>query len=115
MPIRRAPLRDVVRVFDVDGPRGGTIYVTVFACGHRLWERRRLLKPTPTRSCVGCYVDAQVDALLEAEAEAATFCPGCEKQIDPEVCHCGEAVASHGSYSGHSPVPLGCDCGRVHD
>lgn len=64
-------MRDVVRIFDVEGPRGGRIYVTVFSCGHRLWERRALLKPTPTRSCTGCYVDAQVEEQLEAEAAAA--------------------------------------------
>ncbi len=69
--MRGAPLRDVVRVFDIDGPKGGWIHVTIFSCGHRLWERRRRIKPTPQRPCVGCYVDAQVDALLAAEEHDA--------------------------------------------
>ncbi len=62
------PLRAVVRVFDVKGPRGGTIYVTRFACGHQLWNRTppKLKGEAP---CTGCYVDEQVADQLEAEGQ----------------------------------------------
>jgi hypothetical protein len=39
-------------------------------------------------------------------------CPYCKQEIDPEVCWCGDLIKGHG-YDGHSPVPMGCDCGRV--
>ena len=41
------------------------------------------------------------------------ICPGCKQEIDPEVCHCGEYRAGHSSFSDHSFVPMGCECGRV--
>lgn len=40
-------------------------------------------------------------------------CSGCGNWIDPDVCHCGDAMDQHHTGSGHSPVPAGCDCGRV--
>lgn len=40
------------------------------------------------------------------------FCPGCKNEIDPHTCHCGEPINRHGIFSGHNPVPMGCDCGR---
>jgi len=40
------------------------------------------------------------------------ICPRCKNEIDPEVCWCGDPIKGHG-YSEHSPVPMGCDCGRV--
>lgn len=41
-------------------------------------------------------------------------CLGCGWEIDPETCHCGEAMNKHHMGSGHSPVPAGCTCG-YHD
>jgi hypothetical protein len=38
------------------------------------------------------------------------ICSYCQSEIDPETCHCGTAVADHGIYDGHSPVPMGCTC-----
>lgn len=40
-------------------------------------------------------------------------CPGCENEIDPETCHCGETIKPGVVHDNHSPVPMGCDCGRV--
>ena len=40
------------------------------------------------------------------------ICPGCKNEIDPEVCHCGDPIKD-GYHDNHSPVPQGCDCGRV--
>lgn len=39
------------------------------------------------------------------------ICPYCEREIDPEVCHCGSARHFHGWELGHSFVPMGCECG----
>lgn len=93
--MRQAPLRDVKRVFDVEGPRGGTIYVTMFACGHSLWERA-MPKPSPQRPCMGCYVDAQVDAILEAAREPV--CPG------PDCARCSREYCEE-----HLLEPCDCD------
>ena len=41
-----------------------------------------------------------------------TRCEGCKKEIDPDVCGCGESEANHGYHSGHSFIPMGCDCYR---
>lgn len=45
--------------------------------------------------------------------EGRPICEGCKNPYDPEVCHCGDAVDSHGTWAGHSPVPMGCTCGYV--
>ena len=39
-------------------------------------------------------------------------CPGCGQTIDPDTCWCGEPF-SGGHNDSHSPVPMGCECGRV--
>jgi len=38
------------------------------------------------------------------------YCPNCKREIDPEVCYCGEYVNDHGGVYGHNPVPMGCGC-----
>lgn len=39
-------------------------------------------------------------------------CPDCGNEIDPEWCHCGDAIKDHrGMSHNHSPVPMGCSCG----
>jgi hypothetical protein len=41
-----------------------------------------------------------------------TICPSCENEIDPEVCHCGDAIKNHSFLnSNHGPIPMGCTCG----
>lgn len=40
-------------------------------------------------------------------------CPGCGNVIDPDCCGCGDSREGHDSmWSGHSFVPMGCDCMR---
>lgn len=41
-----------------------------------------------------------------------TVCDGCGKEIDPDVCGCGDSIEHHSIMAGHSPIPMGCDCGR---
>ncbi len=64
--MRHAPLRRVVRIIDIEGPRRGRIYVISFDCGHSEWRRAPLLKPSLMRRCMGCYVDAKLTEELEA-------------------------------------------------
>lgn len=40
------------------------------------------------------------------------ICPGCSKEIDPDVCWCGDLIDNHG-YDGHFAVPMGCNCHRA--
>ena len=68
-------MRDVERVFDVEGPRGGTIYVIRFRCGHMEWRRCRRLTFTPTRPCMGCYIDAKVAEQLNLDDDAGSLYP----------------------------------------
>ena len=40
-------------------------------------------------------------------------CDGCGQDIDPDCCGCGDSREGHNSmWSGHSFVPMGCDCMR---
>lgn len=36
-------------------------------------------------------------------------CTHCGHEIDPTVCHCGDAIDGTW-HDGHSPVPMGCRC-----
>lgn len=45
------------------------------------------------------------------ERRGIPVCPGCLHEIDPECCHCGSPMNTHGWYDGHSGVPMGCTCG----
>lgn len=40
-------------------------------------------------------------------------CTGCGKVIDPDWCHCGEAIAPNIVHDNHHPIPAGCDCFRT--
>ena len=50
------PDREVVRVIDLVGPRGGTTYVLVLSCGH--WKTCGKLPSKTAVKCVGCLVEA---------------------------------------------------------
>lgn len=50
----KAPRRDVVRVIEVEGERGGVQLVHVMTCGHWMTRRGRPMKQL---SCIGCVVD----------------------------------------------------------
>lgn len=56
-----APEREVVRVFEIDGPRGGKLLVHVLECGcsHTVGGRAR---PKKRVRCVSCLVRAEVAA-----------------------------------------------------
>lgn len=41
-----------------------------------------------------------------------TICPHCGREIDPDVCWCGDSIKGHPNDPTHSPIPMGCDCGR---
>lgn len=54
----------------------------------------------------------QADELEMGRIRAAgRICEGCGNEIDPETCGCGSRI-DH-PWDGHSPIPMGCDCGRV--
>ena len=60
--LKSAPLREVRRIDEVKGPRGGTLHVMRLDCGHYLWQRRR---PFLFRklACMGCWIDAELKAI----------------------------------------------------
>lgn len=37
-------------------------------------------------------------------------CKGCGKEIDSDICWCGDLISTHTIDCGHSPVPMGCEC-----
>jgi hypothetical protein len=54
------PAREVSRVVDLVGPRGGIIYVLMLGCGH--WRTARKLPAKMIVPCVGCLVSAALHA-----------------------------------------------------
>lgn len=57
----KAPVRDVTRVIEMEGERGGRLYVCVLDCGCFATRRSRL--PPPKRiPCVACFVKENIDA-----------------------------------------------------
>ena len=38
------------------------------------------------------------------------ICDCCNKEIDKEVCWCGQPVDEHGYYDNHGFIPMGCEC-----
>lgn len=54
------PAREVSRVVDLVGPRGGVTYVLALSCGH--WRTARKLPAKREAPCVGCLVDAALHA-----------------------------------------------------
>lgn len=54
------PVREVSRVVDLIGPRGGVVYVMTLSCGH--WTSRRKLPAKTAVPCVGCLMDAALHA-----------------------------------------------------
>jgi hypothetical protein len=41
-----------------------------------------------------------------------SVCPGCNQEIDPTTCHCGEDIRPGIVHDNHYPVPQGCNCFR---
>jgi hypothetical protein len=72
-------------------------------CGHKKSQHRL----SCGRHC-SCVEYLQAD-----EVQPRPKCSDCKNEIDPDVCHCGDAVKDHTGVShNHSPVPMGCQCGR---
>lgn len=46
-----------------------------------------------------------------AEFCGLAICHGCHNEIDPDCCHCGSPIKSHGYGDGHLGIPMGCTCG----
>lgn len=47
------------------------------------------------------------------QQRARPRCADCGSEIDPDWCHCGDAMEEHaGMNHNHSPVPMGCNCYR---
>ena len=39
-------------------------------------------------------------------------CSGCDQEIDPDCCGCGDSKQGHSAWGGHPFVPMGCHCYR---
>lgn len=52
-----APRKDVVKVRELTGPRGGRVLVMQLECGHLVWQRRS--HPPLSLRCVSCWWDAE--------------------------------------------------------
>jgi hypothetical protein len=50
----KAPRREVVRVIEMDGERGGVILVCILECG--CFATRRAKTPPRSMPCVACFV-----------------------------------------------------------
>lgn len=80
----KAEMRDVVRAFDVEGPRGGRELVHVLSCGCWLINRRKT--PLKRARCIACRVCDDPPPPVR-EAVLKDTCIGCGQTIHP-----GEAV-----------------------
>lgn len=68
-----APLREVVRVVEVRGPRGGTIHALVLSCGCFMTRRLKDGKRPPLEvPCLACFVNASVRKKLEEETSVSS-------------------------------------------
>lgn len=57
---------------------------------------------------------ARADAIVKSGLSGREICGGCGNEIDPDCCVCGDSKDGHNSwYSGHSFIPMGCNCGRA--
>lgn len=82
----RAPMRDVVRVMEVAGTRGGVMLVHVLSCGCFL--TRRAKTPVKKSPCVACFVQQTLTGELDALTVEPCTAPieatdaGCSKHLD---------------------------------
>jgi hypothetical protein len=56
----KAPMRDVVRVLEMEGERGGHLLVCILECG--CFATRRQKTPPQRMPCVACFVKENIDA-----------------------------------------------------
>jgi hypothetical protein len=53
--VTSAPIREVIRIHELTGPRGGTIKVHVLSCNHWI-TRRQAQKHVP---CIACFLESE--------------------------------------------------------
>ena len=51
--------------------------------------------------------------LDDMELPVVFLCPGCGKEIWPNMCSCGNVRESHTGKEDHTFVPIGCVCGKI--
>jgi len=75
----------------------------------------------PSRETIKGWIKAQreyhemireKDKGMNAAKPEREKCEGCGQEIDPDTCGCGDPMEGHSTLSGHSAIPMGCDCGR---
>jgi hypothetical protein len=78
----KAPRRDVVRVLEVDGERGGKILVCILECG--CFATRRGKRPPQSMPCIACLVKEvqEGNALLAAAGHDMLLAQG--EALSPE-------------------------------
>ena len=59
-------------------------------------------------------IDATLGTTVQPAA-ARPVCPGCNQEIDPDCCYCGDGPGAHKGAWGHSYVPMGCNCHGLTD
>lgn len=84
----------------------------------------RVRDDAEAETMIGGLTSASVDAgcaeresfILDGDyhADSEHWCNRCRNEVDPEVCHCGEAPDAHvhRMMDGHAFVPMGCRCGE---
>lgn len=55
---------------------------------------------------------SSLDDILDRHAVPGSVCLGCCREVDPDLCWCGEEFKAHTMLMdpNHSPVPMGCVC-----
>ena len=77
-----APMRDVVRILDVKGPRRGRQLVCLLECGH--WISRRARPGRFGVACFGCVIEAELRK-GRSEKRYTHLSVICREQQPPEV------------------------------
>lgn len=72
------PMREVKRIIEVSGERGGTHVVHVLECGH--WLTRR--KAATQMRCIGCVIEGHVNDHRMNVEDAATFVMGALRAVE---------------------------------
>jgi hypothetical protein len=62
---QKPPVKRVIGVVEVVGPRGGALHVLYLDCGCMTWRRlARGAMPPDKIPCVGCFVKRQLAAVV---------------------------------------------------